>query len=173
MAKEFIDQVYIPDMLAIGSFYKDWLHGGGLSGKSMLSYGDIPDKRQRPQRAQPAAAARRHHQRRPVQDPRRGREGPRAGAGVRHPQLVQVRRRDQGPAPLGRCDRAQLQARRPQLQGHRNHIQQLDESAKYSWIKAPRWRGHAMEVGPLPRMVLGYLQPKQFPWIKEHHRRPC
>jgi hydrogenase large subunit len=31
-AKEFIDQVYIPDLLAIASFYKDWLHGGGLSG---------------------------------------------------------------------------------------------------------------------------------------------
>ena len=24
-----------------------------------------------------------------------------------------------------------------------------------------------MEVGPLPRMVLGYLQPKQFPWVKD------
>ncbi len=38
--KEFIEQVYIPDLLAIGSFYKDWLHGGGLSGKSMLSTGE-------------------------------------------------------------------------------------------------------------------------------------
>ena len=30
---EFIDQVYIPDLLAIASFYKDWAKiGGGLSG---------------------------------------------------------------------------------------------------------------------------------------------
>eukprot|EP00825_Cyclidium_porcatum_P015253 TRINITY_DN18500_c0_g1_i1.p3 TRINITY_DN18500_c0_g1~~TRINITY_DN18500_c0_g1_i1.p3 ORF type:complete len:100 (-),score=38.95 TRINITY_DN18500_c0_g1_i1:170-469(-) len=36
-----------------------------------------------------------------------------------------------------------------------------------SWIKAPRWRGHAMEVGCLPRMVLGYLQPKQYPEIHD------
>jgi hydrogenase large subunit len=28
--------------------------------------------------------------------------------------------------------------------------------AKYSWIKSPRWRGHAMEVGPLSRYILGY-----------------
>ncbi len=33
---------------------------------------------------------------------------------------------------------------------------ELDENAKYSWIKAPRWRGHAMEVGPLARYVVGY-----------------
>ncbi|MBL8324089.1 MAG: nickel-dependent hydrogenase large subunit, partial [Rubrivivax sp.] len=51
--------------------------------------------------------------------------------------------------------------------GTRTKWEALDESAKYSWIKAPRWRGHAMEVGPLSRMVLGYLQPKQFPWIKD------
>ena len=41
-ARTFVEQVYIPDLLAIGGFYKDWLYGGGLSGKSMLSYGDIP-----------------------------------------------------------------------------------------------------------------------------------
>jgi hydrogenase large subunit len=31
--------------------------------------------------------------------------------------------------------------------GTSTRIEELDESAKYSWIKAPRWRGHAMEVG--------------------------
>ena len=40
---EFIEQVYIPDLVAIAGFYKDWLHGGGLSGKSVMSYGDIPE----------------------------------------------------------------------------------------------------------------------------------
>ena len=42
--------------------------------------------------------------------------------------------------------------------GNRTNIEALDESAKYSWIKAPRWRGHAMEVGPLARYVIGYAQ---------------
>ena len=41
---EFTDQVYIPDLMAIGSFYKDWLYGGGLSSKSVMSYGDIPER---------------------------------------------------------------------------------------------------------------------------------
>ncbi len=40
---EFNDQVYLPDVAAIGSFYKDWLYGGGLSGKSVLAYGDVPE----------------------------------------------------------------------------------------------------------------------------------
>src|SRR5487761_2234175 len=40
---EFNDLVYLPDVAAIGSFYKDWLYGGGLSGKSVLAYGDVPE----------------------------------------------------------------------------------------------------------------------------------
>ncbi|MGY3695495.1 Ni,Fe-hydrogenase I large subunit [Bradyrhizobium sp. USDA 3240] len=40
---EFVEQVYLPDIAAIGSFYKDWLHGSGLSGKGVMSYGDIPE----------------------------------------------------------------------------------------------------------------------------------
>jgi hydrogenase large subunit len=55
----------------------------------------------------------------------------------------------------------------PNFKGKRTAIENLDESAKYSWIKAPRWRGQAMEVGPLSRMVLAYVQPKQYGEIKE------
>jgi hydrogenase large subunit len=40
--------------------------------------------------------------------------------------------------------------------GTRTNIEEVDESAKYSWVKSPRWRGHAMEVGPLARYILGY-----------------
>ncbi len=39
----FTNQVYLPDLKAIASFYKDWTYGGGLSGKSVMSYGDIPE----------------------------------------------------------------------------------------------------------------------------------
>jgi hydrogenase large subunit len=30
----FIDQVYIPDLLAIAGFYKGWMYGGGIPGKA-------------------------------------------------------------------------------------------------------------------------------------------
>jgi hydrogenase large subunit len=32
----------------------------------------------------------------------------------------------------------------------------LDTDASYSWLKSPRWMGHAMEVGPLARVVMLY-----------------
>ena len=47
----------------------------------------------------------------------------------------------------------------PNAKGTRTNIQQIDEAAKYSWIKAPRWKGNAMEVGPLARYVVGYARP--------------
>jgi hydrogenase large subunit len=44
-----------------------------------------------------------------------------------------------------------------QHQGQQNQDPAVDEAAKYSWIKAPRWRGHAVEVGPLSRYILAYI----------------
>ncbi len=42
-ADEFVNQVYIPDLLAVASFYKDWAkYGGGL--KNYLCYGEFPTK---------------------------------------------------------------------------------------------------------------------------------
>src|SRR5512144_2149610 len=42
---DFIDQVYIPDLLAIAGFYKDWAKwGGGLASQNVLAYGEFPEK---------------------------------------------------------------------------------------------------------------------------------
>ncbi len=49
--------------------------------------------------------------------------------------------------------------------GTRTHIQAIDEGAKHSWIKAPRWRGHAIVIGPLTRYIIGYA--KGIPEFKE------
>jgi hydrogenase large subunit len=164
--KEFHEQVYLPDLLAIASFYKDWLHGAGLAGKSMLSYGDLPrrpndysnDSLLLPRGAIIDGDLSKIHAV-DIKDPEQVQEfvshswyryadetrGLHPWDGVTEPHYV-----------LG-----------PGHKGTKTKWEALDESAKYSWIKAPRWRGHAMEVGPLSRMVLGYLQPKQYPWIKE------
>ena len=161
---EFVEQVYIPDLLAIGSFYKGWLYGGGLSSKNLLSYGDIPKTANDysagnlllPRGAIINGKLDEIH---PVdlRDPEQVQEyvahswykypddnlGLHPWDGVTEPNFV-----------LG-----------PNTKGTKTNIKELDEGAKYSWIKAPRWRGHAMEVGCLPRMVLGYLQPKEYPEI--------
>ncbi|MEA3523677.1 MAG: nickel-dependent hydrogenase large subunit [Campylobacterota bacterium] len=34
----------------------------------------------------------------------------------------------------------------------------LKSEGKYSWIKAPRYKGKPMEVGPLARMIMGYVK---------------
>ena len=41
----------------------------------------------------------------------------------------------------------------------------LDENKAYSWLKAPRWKGNAMEVGPLARLVIAYA--KKDPGVTE------
>src|SRR5512137_850161 len=41
-AKEFVEKVYIPDLLAVASFYKEWAGIGGGVGNYMI-YGEFPD----------------------------------------------------------------------------------------------------------------------------------
>ena len=53
------------------------------------------------------------------------------------------------------CIRGKASPRRTTT-GPKPPYQQLDENGKYSWLKAPRWKGQAMEVGPLARMLVGY-----------------
>lgn len=153
----FIDNVYIPDLLAIASFYKGWLYGGGLSGKSVLSYGDVPEHANdysaesllMPTGAIIDGNLKEVHEV-DLTDPAQVQEfvphswytypdenkGLHPWDGVTEPKFV-----------LG-----------PNAKGTRTDIKELDESGKYSWIKAPRWRGHAMEVGPLARYVIGYAK---------------
>jgi hydrogenase large subunit len=161
---EFVKNVYVPDVIAIGGFYKSWLYGGGLSNKALMAYGCIPDKANdyspsnllMPHGAIIDGKLSEIH---PVDlaDPEQVQEfvphswykyedeskGLHPWDGVTEPNYV-----------LGK-----------NAKGTSTRIEELDESAKYSWIKAPRWRGHAMEVGPLARYIIGYQQGR--PDIKE------
>jgi hydrogenase large subunit len=156
----FIDQVYIPDLLAIAQFYKGWLYGGGISGQSLLSYGDIPDK------ANDYSAANLLMPRGAIIN---GDLSKVHAVDLSDPQQIQefvphswYRYADEA-AGLHPWDGVTEPNYRlgPKAKGTKTHIEELDEAAKYSWIKAPRWRGHAMEVGPLARYVIGYAQGNQ------------
>ncbi|UCV14958.1 nickel-dependent hydrogenase large subunit [Quatrionicoccus australiensis] len=161
---EFVEQVYIPDLLAIGSFYKAWNYGGGLSSQNMLSYGDLPQKANDytsgnlllPRGAIINGKLDEIH---PVdlKDPEQIQEFV-AHSWYKYPDETK------GLHPFDGITEPNFELG-PKTKGSKTAIKELDEGGKYSWIKAPRWRGHAMEVGPLPRMVLGYLQPKQYPEI--------
>ncbi len=154
---EFIDQVYVPDLLAIASFYKDWTFGGGLSSQSVMSYGDIPDH------ANDDSAANQLLPRGAIVN---GNLQEIHEVDLRDPEQIQefvahswysYPDENKGLHPWDGVTTPNY-VLGPQTKGTRTHIQQIDEGAKYSWIKAPRWRGHAMEVGPLSRWVIGYAQ---------------
>ncbi len=155
--REFIKNVYIPDILAVGKFYKGWLYGGGLSGMNVLAYGDIPD------RANDYSA-----------DNLMMPHGAIINGNLKEVHPVDLRNPDEiqefvphswydypdgakGLHPWDGVTQPNFELG-PNTKGSRTHIKEIDENAKYSWIKAPRWRGHAMEVGPLARYIIGYAK---------------
>jgi hydrogenase large subunit len=154
---DFIDQVYIPDLLAIAGFYKGWMYGGGISGQSLLSYGDIPDNANdysasnllMPRGAIINGDLTKVHEV-DLTDPEQIKEF------IPH-SWYKYPDESLGLHPWDGITEANYKLG-PNTKGDRTHIKELDEAAKYSWIKAPRWRGHAMEVGPLARYVIGYAQ---------------
>ena len=154
---EFIDKVYIPDLMAIASFYKDWTYGGGLSSQAVLSYGDIPE------RANDSSAANQLLPRGAIIN---GNLAEIHDVDLRDPEQVQefvahswfsYQDESRGLHPWDGVTEPNF-VLGPNTKGSKTRIEAIDEGAKYSWIKAPRWRGHAMEVGPLARWVIGYAQ---------------
>ena len=154
---EFIDQVYVPDLKAIASFYKDWTYGGGLSSMSVLSYGDIPDRANDysgsnlllPRGAIINGDLSKIHEV-DLRDPSEIQEF------VDH-SWYKYADESKGLHPWDGETEPNFTLG-PKTQGTKTNIKSLDEEGKYSWIKAPRWKGHAMEVGPLSRYIIGYVQ---------------
>lgn len=157
---EFCEQVYLPDIQAIGSFYKDWLHGGGISGQNVLAYGDIPDYANDysesnlllPRGAIINGNLNEVHE---VDnyDPEQIQEF------VAHSWFSYDGDDAKGLHPFDGETTPNYDV--STAKGTKTNIEAVDESAKYSWIKAPRWRGHAMEVGPLARYIIGFAQNKE------------
>ncbi len=163
---EFVEKVYLPDLLTIASYYKDWLHGGGIASKNLMAYGEIPI------RANDYTAGN-------FQFPRgaiiNGNLAEIHDIDLYDPSQIQefvthswykYPTENVGLHPFDGITNPDFTLG-PNTVGTKTKVENFDESAKYSWIKAPRWKGHPMEVGPLARIVLGYMQPKQFPFYKE------
>jgi hydrogenase large subunit len=144
--KEFVEQVYIPDLLAIASFYKGWLYGGGLSSQRCCPTATSrsgptttrPGNLLLPRGAIIGGNLDKVHEV-DLKDPEQIQE-------FVEPLLVQVPDETKGLHPFDGVTEPSYKPG-PNFKGTRTNIENLDESAKYSWIKAPRWRGNAMEVG--------------------------
>ena len=144
----FVDQVYVPDTLAIASFYKDWgAQGEGVG--NFLCYGDLPAKGMDDPSSYliPAGAILNRdlttiH---PVDmhDPDEIQEF------VAHSWYDYSGGKNQGLHPY--VGETNLNYTGPQPP-----YELLDVEQSYSWLKSPRWKGHAMEVGPLARVLMLY-----------------
>lgn len=144
-ARLFVEQVYIPDLLAVASFYKDWAAIGGGVG-NYLCYGDFPMDNS-------GGTGSLYFPRGVIMgkdlanvldmDERKITEyvtnswysysgGDTKG---KHPYDGETTPNYTGPQPP---------------------YDFLDTDGKYSWVKAPRYMDQPMEVGPLARVLVAY-----------------
>ena len=136
--QDFVTQVYLPDVLALGSVYRDWFFrgcgvqnflccgefpgpGGLLVPSGVLLDGDLatvhPFDALMPDGITESTA----------------RSWYRASADPLHPFAGETELDYTGPAPP---------------------YEHLDVQGAYSWMKTPRWHGRPMEVGPLARVLM-------------------
>ncbi|WP_315802243.1 nickel-dependent hydrogenase large subunit [Bradyrhizobium sp. SZCCHNS3002] len=144
--KDFVEQVYLPDTLAIASFYKDWFARGEGVG-NFLTYGDFPEKGMDDPASWliPAGAILNRDLTKihPV-DMNNSEE---IQEFVSHSWYDYASGKDKGLHPYEGETNLHYTGPKPPFE-------QLDVGASYSWLKAPRWKGHVMEVGPLARVLM-------------------
>ena len=146
-ARRFVDEVYYPDLLAIAGFYKEYAAIGAASptlmavGESGFSCSGIP-------------------------------QGGEVGAGVMWDGDYRT------PRPFDPMKIAEFVTSSwytypegntiglhpwkgettPRYTGPRPPFKQLSDQQKYTWVKAPRYGGKAVQVGPNARLLLAYAQ---------------
>jgi [NiFe] hydrogenase large subunit/hydrogenase large subunit len=144
-AQQFVEQVYWPDILAIAGFYKEWAGiGGGV--RNYLAVGEFPDGDVRePQKL--------YLPRGIVLDRDLSRVWP-----YDHTKVKEYITSSWYEYSAG--DEAGLHPyegeTKAKYQGPPTPWTYLQDSPKYTWMKAPRYEGKVMEVGPLARMLVGF-----------------
>lgn len=142
--RDFVDQAYLPDTVAIASFYPEWFAQGEGVG-NFMSYGEFPDAAGKPMFPAGIILDRDLGTVHPVDlsDAAEVQEfaahswydyGAGRKAGL-HPWAGETKLAYDGPSPP---------------------FEQLDVDSTYSWLKSPRWRGKPVEVGPLARVLMLY-----------------
>lgn len=132
--KKFVDEVYIPDLLAVASYYKDWAGIGGTT--NFMSFGEFPtDEYDLNSRYIPQGVLFDRDLSKPMDfNPDDIKEHVRyswyEGAEARHPYdgVTEPKYTD------------------------------MHGDGRYSWMKAPRYQGKSIEVGPLATMLVGYAK---------------
>ena len=145
-AQRFVEEVYWPDLVAIAGFYKDWAAIGAGTG-NYLACGEFPsaDIRDTDSLYFPRGI---------ILNKDLGRVRPydhRAVAEFIHSSWYEYSKGDAvGLHPYD----GETKARYTGPPTPWTYLQ--DEKQKYTWMKAPRYEGRPMEVGPLARMLVAY-----------------
>jgi hydrogenase large subunit len=161
-AIEITEKMYLPDLMAIASFYKDWAKwGAGVSNKGVMDYGDFP-----------AVAG----------DPSSNRWKGGASLNGKLEEVLPVDPRDPDQIQeyiahsffeYAKGDKIGIHPwegeTSPKYTGPKPPFEFLEFENKYTWMKAPRWRGHAMEGGPLSRTLLAvaHKDPQMTEYVNE------
>ena len=141
-AKEFVEKVYIPDLLAIASFYKDWAAIGGGVG-NYLSYGEFPDPANGRQFFPPGIILGKDLSKVHPVDQKKVAEY------VDHSWYEYSGGQGKGAHPWEGETEAKYTGPKPPYKN-------LDTDRKYSWVKAPRYEEKPMEVGPLAKLLVAF-----------------
>jgi [NiFe] hydrogenase large subunit/hydrogenase large subunit len=142
--RDFVARVYIPDLLAVASFYKDWAaHGSGVG--NYLVFGEYPeaDGDRAPLYLPAGVILDRDLSKVHPFEPEKVTEH------VKHSWYTYDAGDEQALHPFDG-------ETKPAYTGPRPPYERLDTAGKYSWLKAPRYDGRPMEVGPLSRMLVAY-----------------
>ena len=146
-AKEFVEKVYLPDVLAVAPFYLEFAGlGEGLG--NFLSYGDLPLT----DGADPNNAAQMFFPRGVILDRDLSKVHPMDEAKiteyVTHSWFAYQDEKKGIHPSVGETT--------PNYTGPKPPYDFLETDKKYSWLKAPRYDDKSMEVGPLARMLVAY-----------------
>jgi hydrogenase large subunit len=140
----------LPDLLAVAGFYKDWAAvGGGL--KNYLAYGDLPTRGYgQPDYFKFQRGAILDRNLNEVHDVN-GRDQEEIKEYIAHSWYSYKAGDKEGLHPWDGETEFNYTGPKPPYE-------QLNVEGKYSWLKTPRWKGHAREVGPLARMLVAFAK---------------
>ena len=130
--REFVEQMYIPDLLAVASYYKDWAGIGGCT--NYMAFGEYPKiEKDLNSRWLPPGV-------------------------IMNRDLSTVH--DVDPNAIYEHVAASWyegsEARHPYEGVTEPKYTKLGDTERYSWMKAPRYQDEPMEVGPLAAVLVAY-----------------
>jgi hydrogenase large subunit len=154
---KFVQEVYIPDVLAVAPFYLEWAGiGGGLG--NFMAFGDFPLGAGTPENEPDSLYLPRGLVFDKDISTVYSLDPQRISEYVTHSWFDYAGGDSQGLKPFdGETT--------PNYTGPTPPYDFLDTDGKYSWLKAPRYDDRPVEVGPLARMVVAYA--KGHPRVKE------